>query len=105
MWQQHYEPLLGSIGWSALGASLPVFALLLLLGILRKPAWISALIGLAAASVVALGLYGMPLGLFGAAITYGIAFGLFPIGWIVFWAVVLYRVSVDTGKFEVIKDS
>src|SRR3954467_10670424 len=105
MWQQHYQPLLDSIGWSALAASLPIFTLLLLLGVLRKPAWMSALIGLVAAAIVALGLYGMPLGLFGASITYGIAFGLFPIGWIVFWAVVLYRVSGDTGKFEVIKDS
>jgi len=93
MWQQHYQPLLDSIGWSALAASLPIFTLLLLLGVLRKPAWMSALIGLVAASVVALGLYGMPLSLFAASIGYGIAFGVFPIGWIVFWAVVLYRVS------------
>ncbi len=35
----------------------------------------------------------------------GAAFGLLPIGWIVFWAVVLYRITLETGKFEIIKDS
>ena len=40
-----------------------------------------------------------------SAAAYGAAFGLFPIGWIVFWAIVLYRITVETGNFEVIKDS
>jgi lactate permease len=49
--------------------------------------------------------YGMPAGrLFGAA-TNGAAFGLFPIGWVVFSAILLYRVTVESGKFEILKDS
>src|SRR4029453_11977764 len=99
MWQQNYPPLLGSVGISALVAALPVFVLLFLLGVTRKPAWIAALSGLAAASLVAVAVYGMPVGLLAGAIVYGAAFGLFPIGWVVFWAVVLYRVTVETGKF------
>ena len=59
--------------------------------------------GLAAAIIVAIALYGMPVSLIASSIVYGAAFGLFPITWIVFWAVTLYRISVDTGKFEVIK--
>ena len=105
MWQQHYQPLFDSVGISALGAALPIFTLLFLLGVLRKPSWISALMGLAAACVVAVGMYQMPLNLVASAVGYGAAFGIFPITWIVFWAVVLYRISVDTGKFEIIKDS
>lgn len=105
MWQQHYQPLVDSIGWSALAASLPIFTLLLMLGVLRKPSWLSALFGLASACLVAAGLYRMPVELVVSSIAYGAAFGLFPITWIVFWAVVLYRISVDTGKFEIIKDS
>ncbi len=35
----------------------------------------------------------------------GAAFGLLPIGWIVYWAVVLYRITLETGNFEIIKDS
>jgi lactate permease len=105
MWQQTYTPIMGSIGFSALAASLPVFTLLLLLGVLRKPSWLASLSGLAAAVVVALAVYRMPLNIVAGAITYGAAFGLFPIGWVVFWAVTLYRLTLDTGKFEIIKDS
>ena len=105
MWQQNYTPLFDSVGVSALAAAMPIFALLLLLGILRKPAWVSALTGLAVASAVAAGVYGMPISLILGSISYGAFFGFFPIGWIVFWAVVLYRITVETGKFEVVKDS
>src|SRR3954454_18240734 len=105
MWQQHYQPLMDSVGFSALAASLPIFTLLFLLGVLRKPSLFSALMGLVAAIIVAIALYGMPVSLVASSIVYGAAFGLFPITWIVFWAVTLYRITVDTGRFEVIKDS
>ena len=82
MWQQNYTPL-GSLPLSALVAALPIFTLLFLLAILRKPAWIAALSGLAATMLVASFLYGMPPGKVIAATTFGAAFGLFPIGWIV----------------------
>src|SRR5205823_2288674 len=36
---------------------------------------------------------------------YGAAYGIFPIAWIVFSSIMLYRLAVDTGKFEIIKDS
>jgi len=105
MWTQNYTPISGSLGLSALAASLPVFVLLYLIGVKRKPAWISALSGLAAAMVVALAVYRMPVGLMLSSTAYGALFGLFPIGWIVYWAIVLYRITVETGKFEIIKDS
>src|SRR5689334_5885655 len=105
MWRQNYTPVADSLGASALVAALPIFVLLLLLGVFRKPAWIAALAGLAAAVVTALGVYGMPVTLMASAVGYGAAFGLFPIGWVVYWAIVLYRIAVETGKFEVIKDS
>ncbi len=105
MWTQNYTPISGSLWLSALVASVPVFVLLFLIGVKRKPAWVSALFGLGAAIVVALFVYGMPFGLMATSTIYGAAFGLFPIGWIVYWAIVLYRVTVETGKFEIIKDS
>jgi L-lactate transport len=90
---------------SALLACFPIAVLLYLLGVARKPAWIAALCGLAAAIVVALFEYQMPVGAAFSAIAYGAAFGLFPIGWIVFWAIILYRITLETGKFEILKDS
>ncbi len=47
----------------------------------------------------------MPVSLTLSSAAYGAAFGLFPISWIVFWAIVLYNVTVSTGKFTIIKDS
>ena len=105
MWQQNYTPVGGSLPLSALVAALPIFVLLLLLGVLRKPAWISSLAGLGAAALVAGGVYGMPWVRLASAAAYGAAFGLFPIGWVVFGAILLYRVTVESGKFGLLKDS
>ncbi len=105
MWPQSYAPLAGSLGFSALAAALPIFVLLYLLGIKRTAAWIAALSGLLAAALVALLVYRMPFPILMSSIAYGAAFGLFPIGWIVFWAIILYRITVSTGKFEIIKSS
>src|SRR5437879_2446281 len=105
MWQQTYTPLAGSLPISALVAALPLFALLFLLGVARKPAWMAALAGLGAAVVVAAFAYRMPAALIASSALYGAAYGLLPIGWIVFTAILLYRLTVETGKFEIIKDS
>jgi len=105
MWQQSYTPIADSLMASALCACFPIAVLLYLLGVARKPAWVAALCGLAAAIAVALFEYQMPVGPMIGAITYGAAFGLFPIGWIVFWAIILYRITLETGKFEILKDS
>ena len=105
MWPQNYTPVGGSLGVSTLIAAVPIFVLLLLLGVLRKPAWLASLFGLGAAAVVALGVYGMHAGTLASAIAYGAAYGLFPIGWVVFTAILLYNITVATGKFQVIKDS
>jgi lactate permease len=105
MWQHNYQPVAGSLGASAIAAAIPIVVLFVMLGVLRKPAWMSALSGLGAALVVALGVYGMPLQLALISTLYGAAYGLFPIAWIVFSSIMLYRLAVETGKFEIIKDS
>src|SRR5215208_1580590 len=105
MWQHNYEPVAGSLVWSTLVAVIPIVVLFLMLGVLRKPAWMSALAGLVSAFIVSLAAYGMPAKLALLSAVYGAAYGLFPIAWIVFAAIMLYRLAVDTGKFEIIKDS
>ena len=105
MWQHNYEPVGGSLALSALVAAIPIVVLFIMLGVLRKPAWMSALAALGSALVVALAGYGMPAQLALLSTIYGAAYGLFPIAWIVFASIMLYRLAVDTGKFEIIKDS
>src|SRR4051812_34756806 len=90
---------------SAVVAAIPIIVLFIMLGALRKPAWVSAVAALVSALIVALVAYGMPAPLALTATLYGAAYGIFPIAWIVFASIMLYRVAVDTGKFEIIKDS
>ncbi len=105
MWLQNYTPVAGSLAASALVAALPVAALLYMLGVRRTAAWLASLAALATAAGVALAAYGMPPVRVATASLYGAAFGLFPIGWIVFSAILLYRITVETGQFEVLRDS
>src|SRR6202522_2277429 len=104
-WSQSYTLFGRGLAFSAVIASLPILTLLFLLGVRRKPAWFAALCALAVALVVALFAYKLPPTLTVSSAAYGAGFGLFPISWIVFWAITLYRVTVETGKFEIIKSS
>ena len=105
MWSQNYTPINGSLALSTLVAAIPVFVLLFLIGVKRKPGWIASLAGLAAAAVVAIFVYRMPATTVVSATLYGAANGLFPIGWVVFTAILLYRITVEMGKFDTLKDS
>ncbi len=103
-WTQIYTPL-GSLGLSALVATIPVFALLAMLGLFHMRAHIAALIALAGSLAIACFVYGMPAKMAGAAAVYGACYGLFPIGWIVVCAIFIYDVTVATGKFEICKQT
>ena len=103
-WIQVYNPL-GSLLLSSLVAALPVVILLGLLAIFHVRAHIAALIGLASAFLVATVVYGMPVKLALAAAANGAAFGLFPIGWIVLTAIFVYDITVETGQFEIVKQT
>ena len=105
MWEQDYVPVAGSLLYSTLVAAIPLVILFYMLGVRRKPSWIAGLSALGVALVLAVAVYGMPVTQAGASMVYGAAFGLFPIGWIVIASLILYRVTLDTGKFEIIKDS
>jgi lactate permease len=105
MWQQNYVFAGGTLAASALVASAPLLVLFYLLGVRRRPSWVAGLAGLAVAWLASVVVVGMPVPQAVAAALYGAAFGVFPIAWIVFSSILLYRIAVDTGKFEIIKDS
>ena len=90
---------------SAIIAAIPIFLLLFLLGVKRRPAWEAGLAGLVTTVALAVAGYGMSATHALSSAAYGAAFGIFPITWIIFWAIALYRITVETGKFETIKDS
>jgi lactate permease len=104
-WTQTYTPVAGSLLASALVAAIPVVVLLGLLAFFHVRAHLAALAGLAAAMLIAVLVYGMPVRLATMSAIYGAAFGLLPIGWIVLCAIFVYDITVHTGKFEVVKQS
>ncbi len=102
---QVYSPVGGSVLFSALIASLPPLLLAVLLAVLRVAPWRAAIAAASAAFALAWLVWGMPLSLTIAATTHGMAFGLWPISWIVVSAVFFYNLSVESGDFDVIRRS
>ncbi|MER6960402.1 L-lactate permease [Streptomyces sp. NPDC000618] len=105
MYVQELQPVAGSLGLSALVAALPLVIVLVLLGGVRLKAHLAGLTGLLAAALVACLAYGMPVGQTLSSAAQGAAFGLFPILWIVVNALWVYRMTVRTRHFDVLRRS
>src|SRR5882762_2610580 len=103
-WTQVYDPI-GHWWLSTLIAALPIIVLFTLLAGLRvRPHW-CAIAGAGTAVLVAILFFKMPLALAAMSFGYGVAFGILKIAWIVLAAVYLYDISVETGQFEIMKES
>jgi len=103
-WTQVYDPL-GHWWLSTLVAALPIIVLFTLLaGLKVKPHW-CAIAGALTAIVVGILVFHMPAALATSAFAYGVAYGVLKIAWIVLAAVFLYDISVETGQFEIMKES
>jgi lactate permease len=103
-WTQIYDPV-GHWWLSTLIATLPIVVLFsLLAGFRVKPHW-CAMAAALTAMTVAIAFFKMPLTLAAISFGYGVAFGLLKIAWIVLAAVYLYDISVETGQFEIMKES
>ncbi|SFO14186.1 lactate permease [Streptomyces sp. cf124] len=105
MYVQQLEPVAGSLGLSALVATVPLVTVLVLLGVVRLKAHLAGLIGLLTAVLVAWLAFRMPLGQTLSSAAQGAAFGLFPIMWIVVNALWVYRMTVHTRHFDILRRS
>jgi lactate permease len=103
MYKQALDPVSHSLGLTAIFAVLPLLSLFVLLGGVRMKAQWASLISLGVALVVALVVYGMPLGQTFDAGAEGAAFGLFPIMWIVINALWIFHMTEKTGDFAVLR--
>ncbi len=83
IFEQVYYPVAGNLVLSTLVALIPIAVLFVLLAVVRVAAQWASLASLAVALVIAVAVYGMPVGLAANSTLMGIAFGLFPIVWIV----------------------
>ena len=105
MYKQVLDPVGGSLFLSALVALIPLATLFILLGGLRLRAPLAAALALLAAILVAIIAYSMPVGQALDAGLEGAAFGLFPIMWIVWNAIWIFKMTQDSGHFEVLRRS
>jgi lactate permease len=103
-WTQVYDPL-GHWWLSTMIAALPVLVLLGALAWLRMKAHWAALLSLASALAVALGVFKMPVGMGMRTAVFGLAYGAFPIGWIILNVIFMYDMTCATGRFRVLQNS
>lgn len=104
MWNQVYDPL-NNIWLSALVAAIPIIFFILAMTIFKMKGHIAAITSVVVAAVVAIFIYGMPFGRIIGSSVHGIFTGIYPVAAIVVGAIFLYKLSVKTGKFEIIKQS
>jgi lactate permease len=100
MFQQLLTPVGDSLGLSFLVAVLPIVAVLVLLGVLRRPAWQAALAALVTGLIVAVAVWQMPVGLALNSVAAGAVLALWPVMWIVVNALLLYNIAVKSGRFD-----
>lgn len=105
MYQPILDPLADSLALSALVAALPIVTLFLLLGVFRVRAWLSALGALAVALLVSIVAYSMPTGQALLTASQGATFALFPLVWTFGTAIWIYRMTVTSGHFDVLRRS
>jgi lactate permease len=105
MYHQSFDPVGHSLGLSSIFAVLPLVTLFVLLGGLKWKAQWAALTSLGVGLIVAVAVYGMPVGQAVLSGSEGAAFGLFPIMWIVVTAIWVYNMTVETGHFAVLRRS
>ncbi|MCE9880213.1 L-lactate permease [Hafnia paralvei] len=104
VWQQVYDPI-GNIWLSSLIAALPILFFFYALIKLKLKGYIAATITVGIALLVALFFYKMPADRAFASVIYGFFYGLWPIAWIIIAAVFVYKISVKTGQFDIIRSS
>src|SRR5271166_3683509 len=100
MFAQLLTPIGGSLGLSFVVAALPIVVVLIVLGVLQRPAWQASIGGLIVALLIAIGLWEMPASLALDSVANGMVFALWPVMWIVVNALLLYNIAVRSGRFD-----
>ncbi len=104
MFNQLLTPVGDSILWSFLVAIVPIVLVLVLLGVVRRPAWQASLGGLAVAFLISVSVWQMPVDLAASAVANGAVFALWPVMWIVLNALLVYNIAVESGRFDAFRD-
>src|ERR1700758_2465734 len=104
MFQHLLTPVGDSLALSFTVATLPIIAVLIMLGVLQRAAWEAALAGLIIGLIIAISVWQMPAGLAFNSVANGAVFALWPVMWIVVNALLLYNIAVRSGRFDAFRD-
>jgi len=104
-WQQVYAPIGGSLGVSAFVALIPIIFFFLALAVFKMKGHLAATITLALSMIISVIAFGMPTGMVLSTAAYGFLTGLWPIAWIIVASVFLYKLTVKSGQFGIIRNS
>ena len=104
-WIQNYTAVGGSLYLTAAAALLPIVFFFAALTVLKLKGYVAGFFTLLISILVAIFAFGMPAGMALSSAAYGFAYGLWPIAWIIVTAVYLYKITVKTGQFDIIRSS
>lgn len=104
IWQQNYDPF-NNIFLSALVSALPIVFFFVCLIVFKLKGYTAAFLSVLVLALVAIFAYDMPILKLCYSLIYGVLFGLYPIGWIIIAAIFLYKLSVKSGYFDILRES
>ncbi|MBI3474078.1 MAG: lactate permease LctP family transporter [Candidatus Solibacter usitatus] len=104
IWTQNYDPLHNAWLSTALAAT-PVLLLFYLLAVKKILAHLAAVYAFVVAILLAAFVFGMPVPMVAGAVAHGLVYAVIRIAWTLLCAVWVYELTVETGHFEVIKES
>jgi lactate permease len=104
MFHQLLTPVADNLALSFVVAAAPIVVVLVMLGVLRRPAWAASLAGLLVALAIAVLVWRFPPALALNSVAAGVVFALWPVMWIVFNALLLYNIAVASGRFDAFRD-
>ncbi|MEH7331861.1 L-lactate permease [Neobacillus drentensis] len=102
---QNFTAVGDSLALSALLALIPILYFFWALAIKRMKGYVAGLTTLLIALILAVVAFKMPAGMAVMSATQGAVYGILPIGWIIITSVFLYKLTVKTGQFDIIRNS
>ncbi|MDE8563385.1 L-lactate permease [Anoxybacillus rupiensis] len=104
-WKQDFTPIADNLALSAVVALVPILYFFWALAIKRMKGYVAGVTTLIVSLVIAVIAYRVPVSIAAMSATQGAVYGLLPIGWIIITSVFLYKLTVKTGKFDIIRNS
>ncbi|MED3561095.1 lactate permease LctP family transporter, partial [Bacillus xiapuensis] len=102
---QNFTAVGNNLALTAIVALIPILYFFWALAIKRMKGHIAGLTTLILAIIIAVIAYKVPVGIAVMSATQGAVYGVLPIGWIIVASVFLYKLTVKSGQFEIIRHS